>query len=76
MHSVSYDTPKFGGFSAMAQYTIPQATRNALERSTTKKREINIGNQYAAGPLTIVTDYVRKDNNITAADFTSATDKA
>ncbi len=75
VHSVNYDTPKFDDFSTRLQYTIPQATRNTLERNLTKEHEMSIGNQYTTGPLAIVTGYSRRDDNITISDLAGTTDQ-
>ena len=51
-NSINYDSPNFGGFQVMAQFTAAQASTALLDgANNSKPRVISIGGQYSAGPL-------------------------
>jgi predicted porin len=68
---VNYDTPRFGGFSASAQYTTLQVARNNAGTTTAsnnaiptaKGRKMSFSGQYAAGPMAIVAAYSKHDDD-------------
>ncbi len=80
-NSVNYDTPRFGGFSASAQYTTLQVARNNTVTSTisnnltptAKGRQIGLSGQYVAGPMAIVAGYSKKDKDTASGGGTAAT---
>jgi predicted porin len=73
-HSVNYDTPNFGGFSATFQYTTLQVARNAggtmsgggvtnNQAPTAKGRRIGASVQYVGGPLAVYGNYSQADDD-------------
>ncbi|HZM45590.1 MAG TPA: porin [Burkholderiales bacterium] len=77
-HSVNYDTPNWGGFSASFQYTTLQTARNAPGNEanlapgnalnnnsvpTPKGRKMSLSGQYVGGPFAVVAAYSRSDDD-------------
>jgi len=75
-HSVNYDTPRFGGFSASFQYTTLQTARNAAGTfagveagglanvvPTPKGRRWGVSGQYVGGPFSVFGSYSQADDD-------------
>ena len=78
-HTVNYDTPNWGGFSASVQYTTRQTARNAPGNAnnldagaaalnnnsvpTPTGRHWSISGQYVGGPFAVVGAYSRADDD-------------
>lgn len=79
-NTVNYDSPKFGGFSASAQYTTLQVARNNTVTATIsnglnptpKGRQISLSGQYVQGPMAIVAGYQKKDKDQASGGATAA----
>lgn len=75
-HSINYDTPNWGGFSANVQFTSLQATRDATATAVAEGRVMGLGGQYAAGPLVVVVGYETRDENRATGSLSTSEDTA
>ena len=62
---ITYDSPNFGGFQAMAAFTASQPSTGTLDAANNSHpRILSLGAQYSAGPLYVSAGYERhKDAN-------------
>ena len=74
-HTVNYDTPNFGGFQMMAQYSSTnQATGVSSGTTNSKARLMSIGGQYSAGPIFVSAAYEKHKDFGGPAVFDGADD--
>lgn len=62
-HTINYQTPNFGGFTARAQITSLNGAFNALDNANVKGRVLGLGADYSNGPLVIAAGWEKADDN-------------
>ena len=75
-NTVNYATPKFGDFSASAQYTTVQTALDAPSTANAKGRLWGLGADYASGPLLVAAAWARHNDNRSAGGVLGTSDTA
>jgi len=75
-NSINYESPRFSGFSVLAQTTSTAEQRNTLGAPNVGGRSNSFGLNYGAGPLTASLAYTQLEHNRAASGVTNAQDTA
>ena len=75
-NSINYESPKFGGFSAIVQTTSTAEQANTVGAPNVGGRSNSFSVSYGAGPLAATVAYTALDNNRAALGFPGAKDTA
>ena len=75
-NSINYESPRFGGFSALAQTTSTAEQRNTVGAPNVGGRSNSFGVNYGAGPLSASLAYTAVEHNRAASGVVGAKDTA
>jgi len=75
-NSINYESPRFSGFSVLAQTTSTAEQRNTVGAPNVGGRSNSFGLNYGAGPLTASLAYTQLEHNRAASGVTNAQDTA
>jgi len=75
-NSINYESPRFGGFSALVQTTSTAEQRNTVGAPNVGGRSNSFGLNYGAGPLSASLAYTSLEHNRAASGVVGAKDTA